>query len=226
MTSEKQTEANRLNAEKSTGPRTDAGKQRSSLNALRHGLTGQVVLLPDEDIEAYNAFTAAIVTNFSVEGAIEAQLAHSYANFQWRINRVSTLEDNMFSLGLMEGVAENLNLEHPAVHVATSNAKTFRQTAGEFDKLSMYGQRLVNQSEKVLKQLKQLQEERRRTQREQMTEAILAYEAHVKVNAAFNPKENGFDFTVAQIESSRRRRQLWNPVFLAEEVRSGRVKAA
>ena len=53
MASEKQLLANIENAKKSTGPRTEAGKKRSSLNALRHGLTGQVVILPREDIAAF-----------------------------------------------------------------------------------------------------------------------------------------------------------------------------
>jgi len=42
-----QIEANRRNAQQSTGPRTDAGKKTSSLNALRHGLTSRIVVLPD-----------------------------------------------------------------------------------------------------------------------------------------------------------------------------------
>jgi hypothetical protein len=48
---------NRANAQHSTGPRTDAGKQRSSLNALRHGLTGHVIVLPSEDQVAYETHT-------------------------------------------------------------------------------------------------------------------------------------------------------------------------
>lgn len=40
---------NRANSEHSTGPRTDPGKQRSSLNALRHGLTARTAVLPTED---------------------------------------------------------------------------------------------------------------------------------------------------------------------------------
>jgi hypothetical protein len=39
MTTEKQIAANRLNARRSTGPKTAAGKRRASQNALRHGLT-------------------------------------------------------------------------------------------------------------------------------------------------------------------------------------------
>jgi len=49
MISEKQLEANRNNAQLSHGPVTDAGRKRSSMNALRHGLTGQLTTMTDED---------------------------------------------------------------------------------------------------------------------------------------------------------------------------------
>jgi hypothetical protein len=42
-----QLEANRRNAQQSTGPRTEIGKKTSSLNALRHGPTSRIVVLPD-----------------------------------------------------------------------------------------------------------------------------------------------------------------------------------
>ena len=82
MLSEKQLKANQANAKKSTGPKTTTGKQRSRLNAVRHGLTGQVVVLPSEDMEAFNKFAAAIVDSFKTADAAEAQLAHSYAGLQ------------------------------------------------------------------------------------------------------------------------------------------------
>ena len=56
MISEKQLEANRRNAQRSTGPRTGEGKTRSSRNNLRHGLTGHINILPTEDREAHDAF--------------------------------------------------------------------------------------------------------------------------------------------------------------------------
>ncbi len=56
MISEKQLEANRRNAQNSTGPKTAGGKAKSSRNNLRHGLTGHINILPTEDREAHDAF--------------------------------------------------------------------------------------------------------------------------------------------------------------------------
>jgi hypothetical protein len=56
MTSEKKAEANRRNALKSTGPKTPEGKDAVRLNALKHGLLSQEILLPGEDEEALNVW--------------------------------------------------------------------------------------------------------------------------------------------------------------------------
>ena len=74
MTSLKQIEANRRNAENSTGPRSEAGKQRSSRNAVRHGLTAETVIEPLEDAEDYAAFEEAIAASFDPETAVEREL--------------------------------------------------------------------------------------------------------------------------------------------------------
>jgi hypothetical protein len=66
MTSFKQIEANRRNAQKSTGPITDEGKQQSRCNAVRHGLTAETVIGALEDAEDYKAFEAAIIADYCV----------------------------------------------------------------------------------------------------------------------------------------------------------------
>jgi hypothetical protein len=55
---------NRANSLQSTGPKTEAGKQKSSLNALRHRLTGQTVVLPTEDLAAFESFTKTFQDEF------------------------------------------------------------------------------------------------------------------------------------------------------------------
>jgi len=52
MASKKQIEANRRNALKRSGPKTPDGKATARLNATKHGLLSQEVLLPGEDEEA------------------------------------------------------------------------------------------------------------------------------------------------------------------------------
>ena len=65
---------NRANAQHSTGPRAEAGKQRSRLNALRHGLTGQTVVLPTEDHAAYQRHSQSFLDEYQPKGATETQL--------------------------------------------------------------------------------------------------------------------------------------------------------
>jgi hypothetical protein len=201
MLSEKQLKANQANAKKSTGPKSAAGKKRSSLNAVRHGLTGQVVVLPTEDMEAFKQFTTAIVDSFKTADAAEKQLAQSYADLQWRINRATSVESTMFTLGIMEKTAENLAIEHAEPHNAISNAKTFRNQSQEFDRIGIYTQRLINSADKVLKQLKQLQAERKERQEKEMADASLLYHYHRARSESFDPRQNGFDLTIAQVKA-------------------------
>ena len=67
MTSYRQIEANRRNALKSTGPRTDAGKRAARCNALRHGLMAETVIGALEDAEDYKAFEAAITADYDAK---------------------------------------------------------------------------------------------------------------------------------------------------------------
>jgi hypothetical protein len=64
MTSYRQIEANRRNAFKSTGPKTEAGKQASRCKPVRHGLTAETVINALEDADDYQAFEAGIIAKF------------------------------------------------------------------------------------------------------------------------------------------------------------------
>jgi hypothetical protein len=64
MTSLRQIEANRRNANKSTGPTTEESKLRSRRNAVRHGLCAETVVEIVEDIDDYRGFEAAIIADY------------------------------------------------------------------------------------------------------------------------------------------------------------------
>ena len=96
MTSLRQIEANRRNAARSTGPITDAGKQRSRQNAVRHGLCAETVIGVLEDIEDYRGFEAAIIADFHAETAVERELVLRLASLLWRIRRTVTIETALF----------------------------------------------------------------------------------------------------------------------------------
>ena len=77
----------RSNAQLSTGPKTPEGKKRSSLNAFRHGLTGQIVIHTPEDRAAFQQHCDAIREALAPVGALETDLAQAIAEDRWRLNR-------------------------------------------------------------------------------------------------------------------------------------------
>ena len=96
VTSNLQIEANRRNAKLSTGPKTARGKQISSLNALRHGLTAQHVTLFDETEEDFRAFHGELIAALNPEGAVEVHLAERAVLCAWRLQRVYRIETGLF----------------------------------------------------------------------------------------------------------------------------------
>src|SRR5258708_20543536 len=86
---------NRANAAHSTGPKTEAGKKRSSLNAYRHGLTGQTIILPAEDLAAYQAFTRTFFDRYKPVDIIEKQLVQSLPDTSWLPNPLPALTPHL-----------------------------------------------------------------------------------------------------------------------------------
>src|SRR5262245_39043642 len=111
MISLQRLEANRRNALSSTGPRTEQGKQRSRLNAVRHGLTAETVVASLEDAEDYEAFEAAIISDYNPETAVARELVLRLASLLWRLRRPNAIEADLFEIQ-----AETLGERRIAVH--------------------------------------------------------------------------------------------------------------
>ena len=100
MASQKQIDANRRNAQKSTGPVTDLGKATARFNALKHGMTARTAVLPYEDAESYAELRESFHDTYRPANAIEASLVETIANSYWRLLRIRRVETATFDLGI------------------------------------------------------------------------------------------------------------------------------
>jgi hypothetical protein len=98
MTTFRQIEANRRNAVKSTGPKTEAGKEQSRRNAVRHGLTAETVVDVVEDPEDYKAFETAVASDFDVQTAVERELVLRLASLLWRLRRATAIDTGLLQI--------------------------------------------------------------------------------------------------------------------------------
>jgi hypothetical protein len=98
MTPFRQIEANRRNALRSTGPRTEEGKRQSRRNAVRHGLTAETVIDGLEDSEDYRAFEAAVIADYDAQTAVERELVLRLASLLWRLRRIISIETDLLRI--------------------------------------------------------------------------------------------------------------------------------
>jgi hypothetical protein len=196
---------------KSTGPRTPEGKARSSYNALRHGLTGRIVVLPGEDIEIYNAFCEELMADLAPETPVERQYAQTFCDTQWRLNRARSYEESMLALGHTEH-ADSIGVGHPETLAALAAARTFREDSKAFVNLTLYEQRLQRAQKEALRQLQELQAKRIAARQAALDEAVAIRNLH-KMKAqpwdpATTPTSGQFVFSTAEIEREARRQNL------------------
>jgi len=89
MATRRQLEANRANAKRSTGPRSEEGKARSNKNSLAHGLTAQDIVIADEDPEEFERPRAGLQADFE---PTSTKLVERLAGLLWRLRRIPVLE--------------------------------------------------------------------------------------------------------------------------------------
>jgi hypothetical protein len=194
---------NRANSLHSTGPRTDPGKQRSSLNALRHGLTARTAVLPTEAPEVYQRHLQQFLDEYTPATPTEIQLVHEIANTSWRLNRIPFLEAELLSR------ATNPPTEQAAIHFDIVDAHRALATLG------LHGARLSRQFQKALDQLREIQEERRRMERRHLSEAAELLLRHQHRGLPWEPAGDGFVFSKEQVERHAQQLMRRNPTFYA-----------
>jgi hypothetical protein len=96
MTSAAQVQANRANAQKSTGPRTAEGKAVAAQNAVRHGLLAKEVVVKGEDPAEFELYRDQMLEELAPAGQMESMLAHRIVGLSWRLRRAERLQAAAF----------------------------------------------------------------------------------------------------------------------------------
>ena len=214
MTSQKQIEANRANAQKSTGANTPEGKAKTRLNAIRDNITGQITTLNDADRAIFETLKAEHVASLAPETVSELKLAHAIAWDTWRLDRLRAAEMNIFAQA-----AENLDLNEPEEetdeerNTATSNANVFLTQARRLELTSLYEQRMTRSLHRNRAELHDLQAERRRQYETARNEEILLARLEDLKDKAYHapstPSRNGSVFSSEEItQAAERQRNL------------------
>jgi len=201
MSTSAQITANQKNAQLSTGPTSPDGKAKSSLNAVKTGLTGRTVLLPGDDAVAYEAHVASFFARNQPAGDEERNLVQSLADTEWRLLRIPALELGIYAVGRLEFAAEYPQ-EDPAVRTHLIEAKIFLAYQRQLNNLSIQESRLRRQREKDTAALRELQQLRKQHEKKRLTEAARQYiqAVHEERHDIWEPDENGFEFSITEVE--------------------------
>jgi hypothetical protein len=198
-TSVDRTAINRANSRHSTGPRTDSGKQRSSLNALRHGLTAASAVLPTEDPAAYEDHRRRFLDEYQPATPTESQLVMELADTSWRLNRIPLLEAELFSQ----------NPDPQSLIPLLAN-------------LGIQGQRLSRQFQRTLDTLREIQADRAEREIRDLKDAAALLELHKHRGIPWDPAElfpeGGFVFSKERVVRFADRLKLLNQARHIEHV--------
>jgi transcription termination factor NusB len=180
--SEAQLSANRANAKLSTGAVTPEGRAKSSMNALKTGLTGKTVLLPNEDPALYQETLNAALQTAQPATEEECALVRSLVDGNWRLDRIQRLESAILLKGHIE-FAGKYEDRTPRERALLIDADAYLKYEKQLRNLNIQEARLRRLMDKDRAELSRLQAIRKREEKQ-------ASPAHPQ------PKDqNGFEFS-------------------------------
>ena len=155
-------ESARINGAKSHGPKTEAGRRRSSQNAIKHGLTAQTLVLPTEDPDEFHQLLTSYLDQFHPDGPAEIHLVHEMVAAKWRLQRLAIIETQLY-VEYMEHVQEDADDPLSPVESLTA-AFTRLANSNSFPFLHRVESRLERTYSRALRTLIQLQRLRQSAQ--------------------------------------------------------------
>jgi hypothetical protein len=197
--------ANRANAQLSRGAVTPEGKQRSSMNALKTGLTSRIVVLPNEDAAIYQQHLARIISDLKPATGRETALVQNIADTEWRLLRIVPLEAALYARGRAQLAQESA---HSDIAESDLLLQINLHFAKEFRNLYLQERRLRSQRKEDMAELKSVQQQRiaqeqaaaeQRQKDVRRAETILS-NAQSK-GLTYDWSEFGFDFSESELRA-------------------------
>jgi hypothetical protein len=198
-TSEARVNANRQNAQHSTGPKTYEGKTVSSKNAVKTALTGRTVLLPTDDADRYQAHVKSFFEEIAPEGQRETLLTQSLADIGWRLERINSYEMAIYAVD-RAFYADTYKEEPEAIQAQLIELAICRTNERELRNLHIQEARLRRQRDRDNDELRYLQAERKAAKEHELALAAYAYEKAKKEEKPYDPAAFGFVFSTDEIE--------------------------
>jgi hypothetical protein len=171
--------------------------------------------MPSEDLQAYQLHLKSFTDEYHPKGATEANLLQALADASWRLNRVAALETNLLILGITQ--------ECDPIAGALAIASALESQSKALANLSMHSQRLSRQFERTVIQLRELQKTRRAEEKKDLNDLLDIIEMCESQGETYNPSEDGFVFSPAQIDAAQRTRAR---ELLAQEAYQHRLQSA
>lgn len=112
-----------------SGPKTLAGKRRSSQNATRHGLLARTIVLDGEDLEAFEQLLNSLTEQYTPAGPVESALIETMVVARWRQMRLWAMEK--------AGLAHQIALQPEPVDPVTKAALAFRTLSDQSRSLEL-----------------------------------------------------------------------------------------
>jgi hypothetical protein len=205
-------QANALKPKK--GPASPEAKERVRYNALRHGFTGQVLIMTPEEREKFDAFVQGMMTDLAPVGTHETFLANSMAEEAWRLNQIRARCANLSAVGDFDGAGNRYRsmedqdpdaIETDAIKTAVIETAVARDHSKQLALMSLYGQRTQRAYEKYKKELNELQEKRKAYEAAELEEARLLFQLADTQGLAWDPRKDGFVFSLQFVRAQTER---------------------
>ena len=186
------------------GPSTPEAKERVRYNALRHGFTGQVLIMTPEEREKFDAFVKGMMSDLTPIGTHETFLANSMAEEAWRLNQIRARCANISAVGDFDGAGNKyrpMEGQNPGIKDAVIDTVVARDQSKQLALMSLYGQRTQRAYEKYKKELNELQQTRKAHDVTELEEARLLFQLADSQGLTYDPRKDSFVFSLQFIRT-------------------------